>query len=331
MNNKCDQIVLQLYKQYYSAEGTPNNFVSSHWKHYHKKISIEIEDNEIKALSGAGFGDISSKIRVQTFFDWFTIISYLTYSKHKHNKKELLLLIKTAMRVARRMSFVFSYDFFRQVCSLHLLMSNLKMDKKMKILAIGDGYGFLSALIKQAYPGSSIFLVDLGKTLLFQAHYCGKAYPEYSHALVSVSNKEEKEKGIRDADFIYCPAELLERLNGISFDVAINVASMQEMNQETISGYFDFLRQNLQPENIFYCCNREMKEMPGGEVSRFLSYPWHEKDINLIDELCPWHQIFYSVHTLRNGPKFGKIRIPFINYFDGIHRHRLTILHTNKK
>ena len=161
--------------------------------------------------------------------------------------------------------------------------------------------------------------------MLFQAYCCEKAYPHSSHRLVSESLGTTNQPG---SDFLYCPAEFLEELDKYSFDVAINIASMQEMNQSSINTYFDFLRRHMPPENLFYCCNRKEKDMSGGEVSKFFEYPWRSKDIHLIDEFCPWHNYFFSLGKTKNGLRFLGMRIPFVNYFDGPHIHRLTIFQT---
>jgi len=105
-----------------------------------------------------------------------------------------------------------------------------------------------------------------------------------------------------------------------------NIASMQEMAPKTVRDYFDFLRRNVDTENLFYCCNRVRKEMPGGEVSDFASYSWSETDTDLIDGVCPWHRYYLAPHNSARGPRVLGLRIPFVNYFDGDHVHRLTRL-----
>jgi hypothetical protein len=86
-------------------------------------------------------------------------------------------LMKVTHSLARRTGFAFSYDCFRQVCSLNLIMNQRTNKERLSIINIGDGYGLLSALIKESFPNSLICLVDFGKTLLFQAYYCEKAHP----------------------------------------------------------------------------------------------------------------------------------------------------------
>lgn len=73
-------------------------------------------------------------------------------------------------------------------------------------------------------------------------------------------------------------------------DLALNVASFQEMNPPVIGEYFDDLRAAAAGRGlVFYCCNREEKRLPDGTVSRFAEYPWSGSDKILLDELCPWH------------------------------------------
>jgi len=186
-------------------------------------------------------------------------------------------------------------------------------------MLIGDGYGFLSAMIKSVYPDTRLVMVDIGKTLLFQAETCRKIYGTSSHALVG---------GSEDADFIYCPAERLDEVDA-PLDIAINIASMQEMTPETVSGYFYFLRIHCHPDNLFYCCNREHKELPGGEVLNFHAYGWRDDDVHHIDALCPWYRYFFALGTARYRQKVAGIPVPFVHRFAGDVRHRLTTLATS--
>jgi hypothetical protein len=208
-----------------------------------------------------------------------------------------------------------------------------------RILIIGDGYGFLASLFKEIYPNAKLTLVDLGKTLLFQAYYCQLAHSICRHDLASSLSDRDLVDG--NYDFLYCPADRLQCIDKTRFDLAVNVASMQEMNAESVATYFDFLRLHRMPplkasthslthslthSSLFYCCNRERKVMPGGEVQEFARYPWLDSDAHLVDEICPWHRIFFGYELITNGPSLLGIRIPFVNYYAGSIRHRLTQL-----
>ncbi len=188
---------------------------------------------------------------------------------------------------------------------------------------IGDGYGLLSVLFKILFPNSTITLIDIGKTLLFQTYFCQKALPNCVHELVYDTALKN------DADFIYCPVESLSMLETFKYDIAVNVASMQEMNEITVIRYFNFLRKCLNENNLFYCCNRELKILSGGEISDFYKYPWNDEDQHFIHEICPWHNYFLSTQHTSNGFKIAGIRVPFINYYDGNHIHRLTRISIN--
>ena len=107
-------------------------------------------------------------------------------------------------------------------------------------------------------------------------------------------------------------------LDSLDFDIAVNVASMQEMAPATVAAYFTFLRQRLRRANLFYCCNRESKRLAGGDLSEFARYPWRPDDSILVDGPCPWHQYFHSrageKATVRDG-----CALPLVAYYDGSH------------
>jgi len=318
-----ERIVAELYSRFYESEPVASQMLSSHWGKYSREFVVSSKGGKVRPLTGSGFGNCYRHFNFQTFLDWITIQSYL---RRDSERKSILLLMKKALDLSRRMGFKFSYDFFRQVCALNLIMKHVDKSGKLRILNIGDGYGFLSVLIKEIFPGSSICLVDIGRTLLFQAYYCGISHPGCRHSLVI--DETFRPSNLNDSDFIYCPAEELHKIEGLKFNLAINIASMQEMTSETVKVYFDFLRRNMSSGNLFYCCNREDKVMAGGEVSRFFLYPWDKQDRILIDEQCAWYKYFVSCRTIGRGPRILNFRVPFVNYFDGIHWQRLAVLRT---
>ena len=169
---------------------------------------------------------------------------------------------------------------------------------------------------------STIVMVDIGKTLFYQAYYVQKAYPQERHKLASNAPHSE------DTDFAYCSTERLDDLENYRFDIAINIASMQEMTPETIERYFRFLRSNLNEANLFYCFNREHKTLGSGVETAFLDYPWHENDRYLVDEYCAWPSFFIGRQQTPNRPRLLGIGIPYVKYYDGKFRHRLAVLKT---
>jgi hypothetical protein len=307
-----------LYDNYIRQDVTPKDLKSSHWEDFHHNVVVRKRNGYDFDLQGYGFGDLQATSLPAKISAWMTIHSYLLTLK---DREDIRRTAGIAKGIAKKMGCAFTYDCFRQVCALVLLRKYLSVDKEWKVINIGDGYGYLSCLLKTFYPNAKIFLVDLGKTLLFQSVYCQKVFPHAQHVLVTPDATGDGQ----EADFIYCPAEHIG-LTQQKFNLAVNVASMQEMNPATVALYFDFLRQRLESDNLFYCCNRLEKVMPGGEISSLMQYPWSPQDQHLIDELCPWYKYMIHHRMSARGPQWGALRIPFINYFDGDIWHRLTKL-----
>jgi hypothetical protein len=126
--------------------------------------------------------------------------------------------------------------------------------------------------------------------------------------------------------FVFCPADHIHSIPGGQIDLALNVASMQEMDPSIIADYFALIRERK--TRFFYNCNRLEKHLVGGEVTRYMEYPWKTEDQYLVDELCPWHQWFFemSSHCEATHARFKGINIPFIYQYDGPHWHRLVQL-----
>ncbi len=285
-------------------------------------------------LKGIGFGDQKTRNPLQKGLNWIGhLVSFLN---HK-DKKDIFLLTRKTIKLCKLAGFSVSFDVFKQILSLHLIIKHMSTPminkKRLIFLVIGDGYGFMASLIKECFPNALVILVDLGKVLLFQTYYLQKIYSKYAHVLfddISTNN-------ITECDFLYCPADKLNNLSKglhgqkLKIDTSINIASMQEMTLESIQKYFDFLRENSSKENLFYCCNREKKTLIGGEVLEIRKYPWCDLDHIYIDEYCPWYRFFFTVYPFlgKNKPQLMGVSIPFVNYFDGPFIHRLAKLETS--
>ncbi|MDC1120372.1 hypothetical protein OAT72_00725 [Alphaproteobacteria bacterium] len=84
------------------------------------------------------------------------------------------------------------------------------------------------------------------------------------------------------------------------------------MNYQEINKYFDSMRTLAsEKEFMFYCCDRESKILPDGQIIEFEKYPWAKEDIIIFDEPCPWHDKYY------------RSVLPIYFKYDGVHRHRL--------
>lgn len=297
-------LLRKLYKEFYIAKKGSSPMVSSHWEQFIPMIRVELDDNgDLRQFSGYGFGDLQGRKLSSRLSSYICNISYFL---RMPNKGALLAICRKAAANLNVIGSYLSYDCFRQTASLSAICEHFKADRKdvFDVLIIGDGYGFLSSLMKKRYPKCRIVLADIGNVLFFQAVNLQKIFPGHQHCLA--------EDGHDGSDFIYCPTERLYNMKTCRYKLIINIASMQEMNNSTVCGYFDYIRENAEKDNFFYCCNRVFKKLPGGEEIKFEKYPWKPNDIHYIDEEPAFYRYFISG------------RYPFIRYFDGKMRHRLT-------
>jgi hypothetical protein len=316
-------LLKQLYQIYYGAEiDAEMKSASSHWQHYGGLFDVEIDDEGLPTkMHGVGFGHAQWGNPIHRLMDQACALSYLLHLK---GRGEILFLWRKVIRLCRKMGLDPTFDAaFRQVCVLVQLKRHIGVQIRsdnLSVLLIGDGFGVFSALFKEEFPDSTIVLVDLGKTLFFQGYYCQKAHPQCRHSLAPDG------VGLAAADFVYCPADSLDALDTARFDLVINVCSMQEMDYDSIGGYFSLMRRTMHAENLFYCCNRERKVLPGGEVIELAAYPWVDRDQVLIAEPCPWHNYTLIWGRPKKGPKVLGLRLPFVGYYDGTISHRLVTM-----
>ncbi len=323
------ELIRSYCAQYYQdrTAGGEDDLLSSHWREFIQYMDAQIDEAaNTLVLTNSSLGNY----KWRGAHCWLAPANWaldatcmLSYMARLSRRRRIARLFTVGWGICRRMGIAPTYDFFRQVCSLALLEEAIPAQihsARPRVLMIGDGLGVLASLFRSVFAQSTLVLVDIGKSLLFQAYYCQRAHPECSHLAVDVAEDWV------NADFAYCPAEHLHLLDAVEFDVAVNIASMQEMNADSVSRYFVFLRSHLKSENLFYCCNREYKKMPGGEVAEFEKYPWQSGDRFLLDERCPWQQYYLSLRRASRGWNLLGLRAPFVNYYDGETRHRLAVL-----
>jgi hypothetical protein len=286
-----------LYFDYYENFKDYSNNTSSHWKRYGELQRVK-KIGTVYKLIGSGFGDFSERSLLRLLVDVPTKVYLFNLNKSCSQK-----ILEGTHWVANKQKRRFSYDLSRMALTLDLLSKKILDLKNKTFCVIGDGYGSLGCLIKKIYPNSKIIYVNLGRTLFFDFYYSKKCFPELKHSLIR-SNQYNL-----STDFNYIEAEYFKKIFFTS-DIFINIASMQEMNYEEISSYFNAIR-NQGIDSWFYCCNRVSKTLPDGSVINFSEYGWDDNDEIIIDELCPWQQSFPI-----NWPPFSK-------KFDGPIKHRL--------
>ena len=217
------EVLRNLYHKYYSDPSNQQDleFASSDWQEITKDFSVlQSSDGFIKPLE-LKFWRCQVGSLADRALNYACNASYLAQFK---NRKEFLALMNKYSEIIQKLGLSMTYTMFRYICTLALLrryVNEYVNEQDIKILSIGDGIGVLSVLIKSEFPECRLVMVDLGKTLIYQAYYIGFAYPDSVHELSSGDHQ------LAGSEVIYCPAEFLESLQGIKFNVAININSMQ--------------------------------------------------------------------------------------------------------
>ena len=220
--------------------------------------------------------------------------------------------------VAKAQNRIFYLDMLRQALTLafcNSTVSEFKANNKLH-LVIGDGFGSLTSLISLC-TDNKIVSINLNEILLVDYIYTRGIFSDTNTALVTT--EAETREAFEDSNIrlIYIQAQNHSFLRVLPVHFAYNIASMQEMKPVTVKRYFDDLRNCMSRGVNFYCCNRIEKTLPDGTISRFSEYPWSSDDIIITDELCPWHQYYYSKWP------------PYYHRYDGPTQHRLVRLNSS--
>ncbi|MEX0694504.1 MAG: putative sugar O-methyltransferase [Rhodospirillales bacterium] len=222
---------------------------------------------------------------------------------------------KIGRAVARRRQQQFTYDTLRHVFSLALIRQHCKdVTQNSTSLVIGDGFGIMASLLLACHPSNRVLVVNLTKSLALDLVYLQRAFPDAETALVL--DRESMRAALENTDVrvIAVQADNADLLAQASFQLVVNIVSMQEMDLPVISRYFDVIRNNPSPSTYFYCCNRRFK------TSNFEEYPWRDGDNILEEGICEWSQRYYS-----NRPPFMHKR----DYGKKVVLHRLVKMEKN--
>lgn len=282
----------------------PEGYTSSYWQEFGRQTVVERRQGALM-MEGVQFGAVYARNPLIHLMHQAERFSYRSLTQSLDSYP---VMWRAAKRLARELSFALTFDVWKPAVILSILWDHWMTYDVMPrtVMVIGDGYGFLGALIHRQWPSARIYCVDLPKTLAFQVRTHETADPAATKSLLT-----DTRGPISEIMFV-CPQHVEQVTDSI--DCAINIASMQEMNYETIAHYFRALRRRSTPRSRFYCVNRLDKQLPGGERIQFHQYPWDANDEVFLDGPCPFYTHFLS------------LRSPFVNHFDGVHQHRLVRL-----
>ena len=166
---------------------------------------------------------------------------------------------------------------------LQLMESKIPSLRNTTVCEIGPGTGNMASLLHHHF-NNKLFLVDLPKTFFFSFTFLTQFCPTAKIALPNrLSGKNFDPK---DYDIIMLTPQQTSQIQNQSIDLAINIHSMQEMNNETTRSYFELIDRIIKSGGHFFCSNR-MEKIMDGKAIRFLDYPWRSETSTIIFEPDP--------------------------------------------
>ena len=285
---------------------------SSHWKKYNKNF-----DYDGKIFSGLeGFG---GNTRYSLLRQCLSNLFQKKFYNSSKNLKNFKSYLDKARAIAKNQNRIFDLDFLRQAITLSFL--DKKIGKCSSTLVIGDGFASMTSLLIDSNFSSKVVLVNLNKQLMVDLYFIKKymGVSKFNSTVALITDKDDAKSvlsKINSFSIIVIQAKNHELIQYFNIDLVLNIVSMGEMNLSFISEYFYDIRKlyNNTKNLYFYCCNRLEKQFPDGTITKFSEYPWKKGAKILVDELCPWHQEYYS------------FKPPFYKKYDGPILHQLRIM-----
>jgi putative sugar O-methyltransferase len=170
-------------------------------------------------------------------------------------------------------------------------LSTKQRTSELNVLEIGGGYGGLAAKLKKLLPLAHITIIDLPHAGLLQTYYLQQRFPFGRLAVLDykVSANLQDDASLL-SDFIVVPSTKIDLLNRHEFDLVINSRSFMEMDQKTISRYFDLIQSKLKIDGLFFNCNRLWKNA-GDRPTQIARYPYDDR----------WHLISMGTSFFQNN------------------------------
>lgn len=279
---------------------------SSHWKYFHR--DFDFNNGELKGVQGFGH---NSKY-YGPFFNWIHFLFQSRYRKFSSNSLFFKKINKSAVKIAKSQNRSFGIDILRQTLTLDFLNENNVLNKLKNTLIIGDGFGTMTSIILENDISDRVFLINLRKTLLVDLLYIKTTLgnKRFNNDVIIINELKDLDNIDSNIKLIAIEAENYSIIKRIEKDLVINIASFQEMEMEVVNNYLKFIYEQASPFH-FYICNREKKSLPDNSLISIKDYKFNDKDKVIIDELCSWHQDFYT------------LKPPFIKKYDGPLRHQL--------
>ena len=121
-----------------------------------------------------------------------------------------------------------------------------------RVLEIGSGYGALARIYKTLSPGTTYVLMDLPESLFYSQTFLTSSFPGAKTKYIDSSTPFDLQAG--DYDFVFVPVQHCAALKAGDFDLVINTGSLQEMPDDTVRFWMQFIQETIRAK-LFYSWN----------------------------------------------------------------------------
>lgn len=267
---------------------------SSHWTNSNRLFNFEFGNVRNLPVIGYRIPRVGRFGYARHFLHWL-LQSPVRRLGYRYSGFPQILRLSRA--IADRRGDIVDDQILRHANTLALLQQSASSAlEKDYVAVIGDGSGVMTSLLLAANPKTKVILINLTRTFLVDLILQKQCVPDVEPLLVET--EEEAEQAIEsNKRLVAIQAHDARLVSKFPLSLAVNIASMQEMDMSAIDGYFDVLRSNPCDETLFYCANREEKVLPDKSIIRYDDYPWHEKDEIMFEGQVPWMKFVYSTQT----------------------------------
>ncbi len=307
--------------------------LSPYWQHHKEQAAFSILDDARGIALLRGESGFYFPGRSYSELDWLNMLDRLMWlamrrpgapwAAHRQAMRALGLSLPALTVAGARLGYPWfgrrlSFDYLRALYHVHSIAPFLPGQvlngaRRLVALEIGPGTGLLALALHQLIPNSTIILVDLPEILPFSSVLLSLAFPQARSYMLG-----ENGAGLADLegyDFLFLTPAAAQDIPRQSVELAANTDSMQEMEVQTIRGYFELLRHVLNGPRLFYSSNR-IEKWTGERITRLTDYPYATSDRHLFSRVNAfmqtrwvWRKIRYRVPYPKREARRGGERV----------------------
>lgn len=160
-----------------------------------------------------------------------------------------------------------------------IIKNNLLPTSNVVIGELGAGSGELTILTKKVIPGCKYICFDLPETLMVSSYNIMMTYPDLKIGLYEDFKTKEKItiRDLQQYDIVLLPNWCIDKVEGNTVDLFINIGSMSEMDLPIIENYIHHIEKIC--KGYFYTINRNVKGVKefGVEDIALEEFPFSDK------------------------------------------------------